>query len=145
MTFRYPHARTVVLALCPGNDVITPLFGAVPSVSASRMNSLVPDWRERACGANAWWTQAEHAIRAPSHVKQIIRETGCQTIVALGREVHRELSVKGGRWCTWRHIQHRGEAIRVLLLPHPSGLNRYWNSPENCRAAESALRVALGL
>lgn len=38
----------------------------------------------------------------------------------------------------------RRRAVRVAVVPHPSGINRWWNDPANVEAARSFLREALG-
>lgn len=38
--------------------------------------------------------------------------------------------------------RHRVSCANVVVLPHPSGINRWWNEPENVRRASSFLRRA---
>ena len=142
-TFRYPQSRVVVLGLCPGNDHPTPLFGQAASVSASRMNDLEPTWRVDATGANAWSTRAAYQAGEPSNVEQILRETRCRVIVALGREVQDELDVAKAAWFTTTAIRRGDRTIKVVRFPHPSGLNRFWNDPQNVVRARKELRRAL--
>lgn len=146
MDHRYPASRRVILGLCPGNDHPTPEFGVKPSVSASRMSSLVPNWRDRALGANAWWTRSAHESGVvSSHVTDVLRQTGCAVVVALGREVARELGVRREEFYTWHVIDPWPDwhEIDVLLFPHPSGLNRHWNDDRNRRRGTAALTEAL--
>jgi hypothetical protein len=138
----------VAVGLCPppGWDP-EPVFGERPSVSATRMDSTLPGWRDRLLGANAWWTHWDWDSRVvPSRVPQIVRETGAELAVALGREVHRELGVRGAPPFFEERLVElpwHPHPLRVLLLPHPSGLCRVWNEQDNRDAATASLTEAL--
>lgn len=62
-----------------------------------------------------------------------------RVVVLLGKDVQRAFSVQGndvGRIDV-------PDGPTYILIPHPSGLNRFWNSRENTRRAESMLRACL--
>lgn len=140
--YRYPHSRIVVMGLCPSGTGKAPTFGDGPSVSASRMNRLYPGWRHRAIGANAWWTKRAYERGEPSHAGQIMWDTDCEIIVALGHAVQNELGLRPGRAYEWGTLQFNDRQVDVLRFPHPSGLNRHWNDPDNDRLATAALAEA---
>lgn len=50
--------------------------------------------------------------------------------------------VAGARWLTWYAASNppEGEIMAVAFLPHPSGLNRWWNDEQNRLDAESFMR-----
>lgn len=143
MSVYYP-SRVVVMGQCPSGDGSHPMFGAGPSQSASRMDSLCHDWRQRALGANAWWQADDQVCDRPSHVQQILEETGCSVVVALGAFVQRELglSPKTAVMFGSETIGHAGRDVLVIRFPHPSGRNRYWNSQRNREEAAQVLRGA---
>lgn len=143
--FRYPGAGAVVVGLCPPPGwEPEPVFGERPSVSATRMDTTMPGWREHLLGANAWWTHWEWHSRAhSSRVTQILEEARPRLVVALGREVQRELGVRSGPYFEEQVIPTHVGDVRVLLFPHPSGLCRVWNEPENREAATRSLERAL--
>ncbi len=67
--------------------------------------------------------------------------TSCQYdwVLLLGRAVENAF---GGRkpmpWMKWELIMP--QAMKVAVLPHPSGVNRWWNETANKRAAKRFLR-----
>jgi uracil-DNA glycosylase len=142
--YHYPLARAVVLGICPSGETISPTIG--DSVTSRRMDSLCPTWREHAISANLWWTKREFLTGKPSHIAQILRDTRCELIIALGREAARELGAEGP-FNTWYRID-RGPnlpPLQVLRFPHPSGLNRHWNSAANREAGARSLSDAFML
>lgn len=141
----YPYSRVVVMALTPSGLHSAPFFGDGPSPSAARMRSLVPDWRDRALGVNAWPSKRDYEAGRPSNVESILRQTQCEIIIALGREVTRWLSTPPGPFYSWQTLKRAPDwrSIDVLLFPHPSGLNRHWNDPANVRRARESLQDAL--
>lgn len=127
------------MGLCPSGVAEAPTFGAGPSVSAARMDRLYPAWRERAIGANAWWTKRAYDRGEYSHVSQILEQTSCSIVVALGHETVRACGIMSGSLYTWGGYRSPHGWIDILRFPHPSGLNRHWNDPDNVRRAQIAL------
>lgn len=143
--FVYPQSRRIVLAQCPGQGGPLPIFGDVQSTSADRMDALYKDWRDQALGANCWWFADDWINKRESKVEQILTETGCEIIVALGGFTQRELGLvsKTAVPFGWETVELYGADRRVLRFPHPSGRNRFWNWPQNRRDASDELRRAL--
>lgn len=71
-----------------------------------------------------------------------LRVLGGRKVVLLGRSVARAFDLKTEPWLCRRFIQARGSyrPYEVLLLPHPSGRNRWYNDSANREAAGRALR-----
>ena len=59
-----------------------------------------------------------------------------RTVVMAGRGVAAAFGIRRVPYLTW--VQHRG--MTTAILPHPSGVNRWYNDPRNKRAAERFLR-----
>lgn len=66
-------------------------------------------------------------------------EAGVQDVLFLGADA-KTLLVKA-QWLTWYSAtdsKHR--VFGVAFMPHPSGVNRWYNNPKNCEEAERFLR-----
>jgi uracil-DNA glycosylase len=66
------------------------------------------------------------------------RGFGGRTVVLLGGNVSAAFCVAPAPLLRWR----RGAlgAARLAIAPHPSGISRWWNEPENVRAATRFFR-----
>lgn len=60
-------------------------------------------------------------------------------VLACGRRPVAAFGVKESRWGDATTVG----GVRVVLLPHPSGLNRFWNDPADVDRLASRLRVLL--
>lgn len=60
-------------------------------------------------------------------------------IILLGRRVAHEFMLDD-KPALFQLSRNAGAGPVVLLLPHPSGLNRWWNDEANTQAAEQILR-----
>lgn len=65
------------------------------------------------------------------------RFVGGRLVVLLGRRT----ALAFGLRCAYLQPE-RVACANVVVLPHPSGINRWWNEPENVRRASSFLRRA---
>lgn len=61
--------------------------------------------------------------------------------VFLGKEVARCF---GFSTMTYLEVLTGEPGLEMLLLPHPSGVNRWWNDPKNVRLASKAFKSFLG-
>lgn len=142
----YEKSRRVVLGHSPSKG-FEPHFGKVDSSSSRRMDTLHHDWRDQAVGANVWWRLQDRDLISRSHLQEIIDETECEIIVALGTVIGQLLVDKDMKFFEWEdlHWSYVGgfRRIRVMTIPHPSGLNRFWNDVDNRVRASEALREAL--
>lgn len=99
----------------------------------------MPGWRRHFLGANLWWTHEAWDRDEPHHLSEVLWQTKCRTVVALGREVQRELGITRGELLSTQRVRVDGIPLDVLLFPHPSGLCRTWNEPAARTAAAAAL------
>lgn len=74
----------------------------------------------------------------------LMRVIGGRRVVGLGRTVQAALDLEGTPWCRWVSIQPTSYSAmaEVGLLPHPSGRNRWYNSPSNYRTAQAFMMRA---
>ena len=64
------------------------------------------------------------------------------TVILLGRRVSRAAGLARMDLLTWGNMwadESDQYGVRVGLLPHPSGRNRWWNDPDNQEAARRFL------
>ncbi len=59
-----------------------------------------------------------------------------RVVILLGNNVARAFGAKSFSYLSWyeiRNPQNSNDVIvpRMAVIPHPSGINRYWNRPEN--------------
>lgn len=144
----YPKSRRVVLGHSPSSGV-EPYFGAVSSSSSRRLDQLYHDWRDQAVGANVWWQPQDRDLPDMSHLDEIVNETECEIIVALGTVVAALLlgPKLDRRLLEWDEVHWSTDdgfrTIRVMPLPHPSGLNRFYNNVDNRVQASVCFREAM--
>lgn len=135
----YPRSRRVVLGHSPSSGY-EPFFGRVSSSSSRRLDSLYHDWPDQAVGANVWWRPEDRDLPDKSHLNEVLKETQCKVVVALGHVVARHIGIETPRLLGVYDI---GVHINVLVFPHPSGVNRFWNDYNNRVRAADALKEAL--
>lgn len=68
----------------------------------------------------------------------LLEASGGGELVLLGKNVASAFGLKHAEWLKQYDI---GGSIRASLVPHPSGLNHWYNDPKNQRAAKSHLRA----
>jgi hypothetical protein len=59
------------------------------------------------------------------------------TLILLGAKVRDAFGLQDKKWLDWSEI---GSTHMGLVLPHPSGLNRWWNNPRNRVNAQNKVR-----
>lgn len=137
----YPWSKRVVLGHSPSSGV-EPYFGVVSSSSSRRLDSLFHDWRDQAIGANMWWSPQDRDLTDMSHLEEIVTETKCEIIVALGAVVSEAIGGKAVPF-EWSELDLFGRKIRASMIPHPSGLNRFYNDVDNRVLAANFFKKAL--
>jgi hypothetical protein len=120
-----------------------PFFGAVSSSSSRRLDTLYHDWPDQAVGANVWWKPEDRDLPDKSHLTEILDETGCVIVVTLGLVVAQHVGVKDPMLLETYDVMREDGPLRVLVFPHPSGVNRFWNDYHNRVRAADLLKETL--
>jgi hypothetical protein len=95
--------------------------------------NLIPSWPGRSSGGGSRFPAREARRRASSILFASFRG---RIVLLAGRRVAAAFGQGRRPFLEWFAL--RGG--RAAVLPHPSGLNRWWNSPENRRRAGALLR-----
>lgn len=106
-----------------------------------RINLLreFPGRRRHPCGTRRdHWPRAE----ARSAAEAIAPLLGDRTVVLLGRNVARAFGLEGAEFHVWRtvHVPYPPDQpvlFSAACVPHPSGLNRWYNDSRNLEAARA--------
>ena len=104
--------------------------------SARRMEQLIG---RRVTWYNLFEVEPERwsAMRARAAASGLLAElTHDHTVLMLGRRV---CAAFGHQKLPWLHGSLSKHAL-LVAVPHPSGLNRWWNDPANVELAETTLR-----
>lgn len=75
--------------------------------------------------------------RARRSAERLCRALSGRRVVFLGKAVAAAFGVRAN---SLRWVEHRG--MTVAVLPHPSGVNTWWNNPDNRAAASAFMRCA---
>lgn len=103
-------------------------------VRAARLENLLAFYPGRE-GRGAAFPRATAAVAAR---RVLVNLEPASTIVMLGHRVAGAFGVRAD-YFAWVRLG----SSRAAVFPHPSGLNRYWNVPENRRRASVFLRGVL--
>lgn len=142
-TFRKPVNALLIIGQAPSrtSDPDEPLTGR----SGRRLADLlgvafdVVLTSERR-NLNHKWTQKNgrdgfDGREAADTAERIMSEDGPKRVVILGAKV------AGAFGLTWKPLHsERAFGRSFLMIPHPSGLNRWWNDSKNRRSAAVAFR-----
>jgi uracil-DNA glycosylase len=79
---------------------------------------------------------AKARLRANALVKKMIRGGGHHKFILLGRGVAEAFGLENLPPCSWIHTYG---FTSYAMVPHPSGLNRWYNSKENSRLVSKFL------
>lgn len=105
------------------------LLHAYPGPGASGKGSAFPD---------------EEARVAASQLRALLSvEPAPRRIVLLGKRVARAFGERAEPLCAWRPARFGGRDVELAVVPHPSGVNKWYNSPENVALVERFLFEAL--
>ncbi len=75
---------------------------------------------------------------------------GKQVVILLGNNVARAFGAKSFSYFSWYEIRNPDKFTdivvpRMAVVPHPSGINRYWNHVQNRLNAEKFFRYLLSV
>lgn len=146
--------RVLVLGEAPGpaNDGRGPLGGPggarlrkLAGTAAYRLDgeNLLDDWPGAAGkGSRFPVERARDRVVDPLFVEKLHEY---DRVVVLGRRVWRALGLPNSTpWLAWAYpVRGPLAGIDFTLFPHPSGVNRWWNAPENVERARRTLRDVL--
>lgn len=68
-----------------------------------------------------------------------------ERVIFVGRAVASCFGLRRLRPLVWQETMHNGSTFDAAVLPHPSGLNRWYNDPAHAAAARAFLRDAISL
>lgn len=149
-----PHlARLIGESLSPDPDVEEPL--CTHTTSGRRLADLLPgdyesdysrenllDFRVRVGCWRKW--HRDRARAAATRLLSDIDLVGVLNLILLGRQVAEAFGlVQPSRMYSRRIFAPNGVVARVIVIPHPSGLNRWWNEAASARLCRLFLRGAL--
>ena len=109
-----------------------------------RLASMFEVPEDEMMDAVVWLNLYEYPGTRPERYVRLVEESAAteDAIVLLGRRVQRSFGLDGQDALT--EIVRSGGGPVILCLPHPSGLNRWWNDPAHVVAATEALRRIWG-
>jgi uracil-DNA glycosylase len=121
------------------------LVGYAELAERFEIRNLLPYWPGPASGKGDRFSSAEARARAEGELRYL---AAGDRLLLLGKGVQKAFGVSGDP-CTSTEIRLRGRgqaapaSLTAYLLPHPSGVNLWWNDPENREAASRFFREIL--
>lgn len=110
-----------------------------------RLASLIGVSRDELMDAVLWLNLWEYPGTRVERYVRLVEESAepGDAIVLLGRKVSSAFGLDDVP-PLGRVVRGSGAGPVLLCLPHPSGLNRWWNDPGNVESAETSLRELWG-
>jgi hypothetical protein len=111
--------------------------------SRHRLASLFGVSEEQMMEHVVWVNLWDYPGAVPDNYAAMIEQAALytDTVVLLGRRVAGVFALGTKPWLT-RIVRNAGAGPDVLVIPHPSGRNFWWNAKANEDAARSLLRAA---
>lgn len=155
-------ARLVIMGQAPGKNHG---FGAAFEGPTGRRLArfcgfdTVEQLRERALLVNLWgrypgrakWVQGDafpptdRAKRAAARRRAALAASGCEVLVCCGRIVATSFGVGDAPFLEWREVSLApGKVARTVVVPHPSGVSRWWQDPASRGRASALLTEIVG-
>jgi hypothetical protein len=108
-----------------------------------RLASLFEVSENEMMDAVLWLNLWEYPGTRPERYVRLVEESAepLDAVVLLGRRVQRAFGLERQEALS---TIVRSSGTTILCLPHPSGLNRWWNDPAHVREATEALRALWG-
>lgn len=99
---------------------------------STRRDNLLPRWPGKAPGNGSAWP-VKQARRAARRMEDggLFAFGHDRIVVLLGRRVAAAFGFGGAKWFKPFIVY----GVTVVVTPHPSGANRWWNEPANVRRA----------
>jgi hypothetical protein len=143
-------SRVIVIGETPGTGMPKPKqtakgrFAALAGLTFGQVDEYV-EWINvlREPPANGWPRSAAHDA-----ARDLAPDLRGRDVLLLGQKVAEAFELtKGGRYplLLWTKGVLHAVRCRYALIPHPSGLNRWYNDPSNRSWAEDFVTDALGL
>lgn len=131
----------IVVGLDPGRNGPEPLSPDFPSgARIARATGLGPrEFRRRVRRTNLHCRPGSRPGDDPSAAENLACLLGGYRVIALGRRVARAIGCPRD-WFRWG-LSDAG--FVGASVPHPSGLSRWWNDPENLRQFVAFMRASL--
>lgn len=108
------------------------------SSTTRQLDRICANWRHSFETLNVWPFADRELDKLD--VNALIDRDRYDVIVALGFTVSQELGLSHrSTWLSW----HERDGVSILRLPHPSGVNRWWNDPVHRTYASLALAQAI--
>lgn len=159
MTWR-PEKRPLIIGQAParGNDGLRPFAGA----SGARLAQLagvgdsgddLPKHFDLVNLLSKWPGKGRKGDlfdikEARTHAEDVLLGTAHRPpsyILLMGRKVQAVFDLKGLEYLRRYKVHREGfEGHIVIVFPHPSGINTWWNEPENAERAAKLMRKVLG-
>lgn len=107
----------------------------------SQRFNILPEWPGRKSGKGDKFPKVVARINAQRISYSL---AGC-TVLFLGINVGRIFKFPGNP-LEWKTVQGpAGTTYSAAVLPHPSGINRWWNSSQNRKSAERFMKQTMAM
>lgn len=91
-------------------------------------------------GKGSAYSIAQARIKTAEIADEIV-EAGYENVIFVGKRVAEAFGYPTDRILEWKWDVDRG--FQWAILPHPSGVNRWWNASTHAREAERFLQGAI--
>lgn len=148
-TLHGPNRRLALVGLAPGRQPGVPLGESSPT--GRRLRDLIGrPVQEVACTANVLPSPSSpltgsQAYKRGRVLRDLLVHEGVLRTVVLGMDAARLMGLRHGSpksdiWFQWDVDTLGGHGLYYAIAPHPSGLSRWWNVPENRESALTFFR-----
>ena len=129
------------LAGGPVGKKLAALFGATLDeyVERTERHNLLGKWPGRAGKGDCF-----PMSRAKQAAGVLCEALGGRDVIFVGKNVAAAFGIRKATYLSWALFcdEASGASFEAAVVPHPSGINRWWNDPKNRRAARAFMRRA---